>query len=228
MKFPVSACLVATLALASCNYSEEKPQSEIQASSDNPSQSVNEETIQASNNKELLSELRAGGYVIYMRHATTEKDYADQADPSMRLSDCSSQRKLSLQGVKEAQGIGLAIKEQDIPIGKVITSDYCRAWKTANLAFGYHDYRDSRLNFLPYEDYTDDLNQLMKKNLTPLLTDMPNDGTNTFIVGHDDLFEATTGIYPEPQGIAYIVKPESDQTFTLITSLLPSQWKDLK
>ena len=88
MKFPVSACLIATLALASCTYSEEKPQSEIQGSSDNPSQNVNEETIQASNNKELLSELRAGGYVIYMRHATTEKDYADQADPSMRLSDC--------------------------------------------------------------------------------------------------------------------------------------------
>ena len=228
MKFPISACLVATLVLASCDYSEKKPHSEIQSSLHKPSLDIIEETIQVSNNDELLSELRAGGYVIYMRHATTEKDYADQADPSMRLSDCSSQRKLSLQGVKEAQGIGLAIKEKDIPIGKVITSDYCRAWKTANFAFGYHDYRDSRLNFLPYEDYTDDLNQLMRKNLTPLLTDIPKDGTNTFIVGHDDLFEATTGIYPEPQGIAYIVKPESDQTFTLVKSLLPSQWESLR
>ena len=60
------------------------------------------------------------------------------------------------------------------------------------------------------------------------MTDMPKDGTNTFIVGHDDLFEATTGIYPEPQGLAYILKPERDQTFTLITRIMQSQWKDLK
>jgi hypothetical protein len=25
------------------------------------------------------------------------------------------------------------------------------------------------------------------------------------IVGHDDVFEAATGIYPEPQGVAYIL-----------------------
>ena len=67
----------------------------------------------------------------------------------------------------------------------------------------------------------------MKKNLTPMLTEMPNIGTNTFIVGHDDPFEATTGIYPEPQGIAFVIKPESNQTFTLVTSILPSQWKML-
>ena len=227
MKFHLSTCIVATLALASCNYTEKSTTNTSSSPSGNLSKMVTVETDQVSTNQALLSDLKGGGYIIYMRHATTEKDYADQADPAMNLSDCSSQRKLSLQGIKEAQSIGLAIKEKNIPIGKIVSSDYCRAWKTANFAFGYHDYRDSRLNFLPYEDYTNDLNQLMKKNLTPILTEIPNIGTNTFIVGHDDPFEATTGIYPEPQGIAFVIKPESNQTFTLVTSILPSQWKML-
>ena len=227
MKFHLSICLVATLTLASCKYTEISKINPSSSPSGIPSKMVAVETYQDSTNQALLSDLKGGGYIIYMRHATTEKDYADQADPAMNLSDCSSQRKLSLQGIKEAQSIGLAIKEKNIPIGKIVSSDYCRAWKTANFAFGYHDYRDSRLNFLPYEDYTNDLNQLMKKNLTPILTEIPNIGTNTFIVGHDDPFEATTGIYPEPQGIAFVIKPESNKTFTLVTSILPSQWKML-
>ena len=98
--------------------------------------------------KELLSVLRDGGTVIYIRHATTERDYADQADPQLDLQDCGSQRKLSLQGIKEAQQIGLAFAKKGIAVGKVITSEYCRAWQTANLAFGRHDRKDSRLNFL--------------------------------------------------------------------------------
>ena len=49
----------------------------------------------------LLASIKDGGYIIYFRHTTTERDYADQADPLMSLDDCSSQRKLSTQGIKE-------------------------------------------------------------------------------------------------------------------------------
>ncbi|HBQ99675.1 MULTISPECIES: hypothetical protein [unclassified Roseofilum] len=30
----------------------------------------------------------------------------------------------------------------------------------------------------------------------------------TALVGHDDIFETATGIYPDPMGIAYIIKPD--------------------
>ena len=175
----------------------------------------------------LLDSLKDGGYVIYIRHATTERDYADQADPLMSLDDCSSQRKLSNQGIKESHGIGIAFASKEIPVGNIIVSEYCRSWKTANLAFGRWSKKDSRLNFLPYEDYTEDHIELMKKNVMPLLTRPPLPGTNTVIIGHDDPFEAATGIYPEPQGVAYILQPDEGTSFKIITSVLPSEWAKL-
>ncbi|MEO1004060.1 MAG: histidine phosphatase family protein [Cyanobacteria bacterium J06638_7] len=175
----------------------------------------------------LLNALKGGGYVIYFRHAQTERDYADQADPNMSLGDCATQRKLSKRGVQDARDIGAAFTTKGIPVGKVITSEYCRSWQTANLAFGRVDKKDSRLNFLPYEDYTDDLVALMKKNVMPLLSASVPSGTNIVIVGHDDIFEAATGIYPDPQGIAYIAKPDGRGGFTLVANVLPSEWAAL-
>ena len=99
--------------------------------------------------------------------------------------------------------------------------------KTANFAFEEWTQKDSRLNFLPHEDYTEDHIALMKKNVIPLLTRPPLPGTNTIIIGHDNIFEAATGIYPEPQGIAYILQTEGKNSFKIITSVLPSEWATL-
>ncbi|NJN29412.1 MAG: histidine phosphatase family protein [Synechococcales cyanobacterium RM1_1_8] len=175
---------------------------------------------------ELLTALQAGGHVIYFRHAQTEKDYADQADPSMSLSDCESQRKLSDVGIQQAKDIGGAFKAKGIPVGDVIASQYCRAWQTADLAFGKHE-KNPKLNFLPFEDYTDEQVEEMKANVMPLLTEAPPAGENKVIVGHDDIFEAATGIYPDPQGIAYVLTPDGSGGFTLQANLLPEEWAQL-
>ena len=121
----------------------------------------------------------------------------------------------------------MAFAAKEIPIGEIIVSEYCRSWKTANLAFGEWTKKDSRLNFLPYKDYTEDHIALMKKNAMPLLTRPPLPGTNTIIIGHDDPFEAATGIYPEPQGIAFILEPDGGKSFKIIGSVLPSEWATL-
>ena len=76
----------------------------------------------------LLASIKDGGYIIYFRHTTTERDYADQADPLMSLDDCSSQRKLSTQGIKESYEIGMAFALKEIPVGEIIVSEYCRSW----------------------------------------------------------------------------------------------------
>lgn len=175
---------------------------------------------------ELLSALQAGGHVIYFRHAQTERDYADQADPSMSLDDCETQRKLNDVGIQQAEEIGAAFTAKDIPVGEVVASEYCRAWQTADLAFGTHE-KNAQLNFLPFEDYTDEQVEEMKANVTPLLTEAPADGTNTVIVGHDDIFEAATGIYPDPQGIAYVLTPDGSGDFVLQANMLPEEWAQL-
>jgi phosphohistidine phosphatase SixA len=173
--------------------------------------------------KKLLRKLQKGGLVIYMRHATTEKDYADQADPNLDLNDPSTQRMLSEQGIQEATSIGAGFKANDILIGKVFSSEYQRAKDTAELAFGKYKEK-SKLNFLPFEDYTDDQLDIYHDRVAPMLAKKPNNTKkNTVIVGHDDPFEGTTNIYPDPQGTAYVLNPRGEN-FEILAQLKPNDW----
>ena len=175
------------------------------------------------NDKKLLRKLQQGGLVIYMRHATTEKDYADQADPNLDLNDPSTQRMLSEQGIEEATNIGAGFKANDILIGKVLSSEYQRAKDTAELAFGKYK-ENSKLNFLPFEDYTDEQLDIYHDRVAPMLAKKPkNSKKNTVIVGHDDPFEGTTNIYPDPQGTSYIIDPNSDN-YEILAQLKPNDW----
>ncbi|MEM8749780.1 MAG: histidine phosphatase family protein [Pseudomonadota bacterium] len=171
----------------------------------------------------LASLLQKGGHVIYMRHASTEKDYADQvsADPA----NCSTQRTLSENGWKEAELVGASFNVLNIPVGAVYSSEYCRAWQTAKIAFGSYQ-KLAKLNFEPSEEYTPEQVSKMRARVTPMLQRKPEDGTNTVIVGHDDPFEAATGIYPEPQGVAYIVRPTGDG-FDIIGYIEPQDWRQI-
>ncbi|MEM1042780.1 MAG: histidine phosphatase family protein [Bacteroidota bacterium] len=172
----------------------------------------------------LLTALRSGGHVIYFRHAQTEKDYADQvtADPN----DGSTQRVLSEFGWHQAKGIGQAFRDLEIPVGDVVSSEYFRAWQTADLAFGRYE-KDPALNFEPAEDYTDEQFEAMRARVMPLVTAAPDAGVNTVIVGHDDPFEAVTGIYPEPQGVAYVLRPDGAGGYAILARLASDDWNRL-
>src|SRR5688572_11893240 len=84
--------------------------------------------------KTLAPELSRGGYVFYVRHASTRKDQEDQK--LVDFKDCNTQRNLSDQGKEEALRLGQGMRKLKIPVGKVVSSPYCRARDTAKLAFG--------------------------------------------------------------------------------------------
>ncbi len=63
----------------------------------------------------------------------------------------------------------------------------------------------------------------MQDNVMTLLSAAPAAGTNTVIVGHDDIFEAATGIYLDPQDIAYVLTPEGNGSFILQANMLPEE-----
>ena len=170
----------------------------------------------------LLDSLKDGGYVIYIRHATTERDYADQADPLMSLDDCSSQRKLSNRDQRISRiGIAFASKFQLVTLLLVSIADHGRQ-QILHSADGTKRFP---IKLLPYDDYTEDHIELMKKNVMPLTRPLCQE--NTIIIGHDDPFEILTGIYPEPQGVAYILQPDEGTSFKIIASVLPSEWANL-
>ena len=112
----------------------------------------------------LIEKMQNGGLVLYFRHASTEKDYADQINAN--VNDGSTQRVLSEKGWHEAVHIGRAIKYHKIPVSNVLTSEYFRAWQTAWLAFGEYEKKEV-FNFLPHEDYTIEQMAIMKKELLP-------------------------------------------------------------
>lgn len=84
----------------------------------------------------LVDTLRQGGLVILIRHGVTEPGIGDP--PEFRLDDCATQRNLSEAGRTQARSLGEWFRDQDIPVGAVRSSQWCRCLDTARLAFGAH------------------------------------------------------------------------------------------
>jgi phosphohistidine phosphatase SixA len=88
----------------------------------------------AADDEALWTLLRAGGQVIMLRHAGTDGTPGDP--PGARLDDCATQRNLTAKGREQAWKIGEALRAREIPIGRVLSSPWCRCTETAQLAFG--------------------------------------------------------------------------------------------
>src|SRR5690348_2216918 len=86
----------------------------------------------AADNLNVLQSLRAGGLVIVLRHGATLPDQAD-TDP-LNFDNVAAQRNLNENGKALAKAFGNAIRQAGIPVGKVFTSKYNRAYETAVIA----------------------------------------------------------------------------------------------
>jgi broad specificity phosphatase PhoE len=84
--------------------------------------------------EQLWGKLRQGGYVVLIRHASTEPGIGDP--PGFRLDDCRTQRSLSEAGRGESRRLGDAFRVWNIPVSEVRASQWCRCQDTARLAFG--------------------------------------------------------------------------------------------
>src|SRR5580693_9783217 len=86
--------------------------------------------------KDIAQALRAGGLVLVVRHGATFPDQAD-TDP-LNFDNIAAQRNLNDKGKTLAKAFGEALRQAQVPIGKVYTSKYNRAYETAVLA-GFKD-----------------------------------------------------------------------------------------
>ena len=95
--------------------------------------------IKADTETQVLNNLKNGGNLIFIRHA-----YAPGGgDPdNFDLNDCSTQRNLSETGRDQAKKIGKFFHENQIPIDKVISSEWCRCKETAEIAFKRFETKD--------------------------------------------------------------------------------------
>ncbi len=72
------------------------------------------------------------GSVVLFRHAIAP---GGGDPPGFALGDCATQRNLSEDGRAQARQIGAAFRARGVAVGRVLTSQWCRARDTAELAF---------------------------------------------------------------------------------------------
>jgi phosphohistidine phosphatase SixA len=72
------------------------------------------------------------GSVVLFRHANAP-GFSDP--PGFTLTDCSTQRNLDATGRAQARRIGEQFRSRGIPVGEVLSSQWCRTRETAQLAF---------------------------------------------------------------------------------------------
>ena len=170
---------------------------------------------------ELLAALRAGGYVIYFRHADT--DHSRQDQPSVKFDDCTTQRVLSEKGRGNARAIGEAIRALDVPIDRVLASPLCRTVETAMLAFGSSEKSMATRETGPAP--AGDPGRYAA--LRALLSTMPPAGKNTAIVGHGYPYYSLThkGQMLE-EGEAAIIRPHGT-SFEEVARLGLNEWREL-
>jgi phosphohistidine phosphatase SixA len=169
----------------------------------------------------LAAMLRAGGLVIVIRHGATNDDQAD-TDP-LNPDNIDKQRSLSAKGEAAAKALGEAFRQLGVPIGKVVTSQFNRAYQTAKLA-GLDraeksaDVTEGGLVVSPNE------NKRRASALRALVGTSPPSGTNTVIVTHKpniidafgkDWFEVkegeTTIFRPVPPGFEVVARFQIDE-----------------
>ena len=80
----------------------------------------------------ILNSLKEGKKLIFIRHAIAPGN----GDPNnFNIKDCSTQRNLNKNGIKQSKKIGLFFKKNKIKIDKILSSEWCRCIYTAKYAF---------------------------------------------------------------------------------------------
>ena len=167
----------------------------------------------------VLDELRAGGFVIYLRHATT--DEGGPTDEDADLERCETQRNLNDLGREQAAQIGKAIAALGVPIGEVVSSPFCRCKETAELAFGRFAI-DADVSYI-ITAHPDDTKR-MTDSLRRMLSTAPAQGTNTVIVSHTGNLREAADIWPKPEGVAFVFRPLPEGKFEAVAKVLAEDW----
>jgi phosphohistidine phosphatase SixA len=177
--------------------------------------------------KELIDALRTGGYNIYFRHAATDWTRDDHVSTKGDWTSCDPEkmRQLTAQGRDTARQIGEAIKRLGIPVGRVYSSQYCRARETARyMGLGPVALIHSIMNMRAAEFVGG--RQAVVERARRVLSTPPQAGTNNIFVAHGNLMQATLSVYTKEAGAA-IILPQREGELHVVAQLDPEQWEAL-
>jgi phosphohistidine phosphatase SixA len=125
--------------------------------------------------------LREGGYVLYMRHAITDRTQVDTG----RLGDRAGQRNLSAAGIAQAAALSDAMARLRIPLRPIRSSPVFRASDTAAI-MARGGPVDVTMDLVA-DDYTADVPGAIASARRAMGTPPPA-GSNALLVGHIHVF----------------------------------------
>ncbi len=129
-------------------------------------------------NNEIISRLQSEGNIIFIRHALAPGN----GDPdNFDLKDCKTQRNLNERGINQSIKIGEFFTKNNIPIDKVLSSEWCRCKDTANYAFKNFETLEALNSFYDEKFYKFKDKQI--KDLKKLIKDW-DENKNLVLVTH--------------------------------------------
>ena len=172
--------------------------------------------------KDIAAALRAGDLVIVVRHGATFPDQAD-TDP-FNFDNIGAQRNLNDKGKALAKAFGDALRQAQVPVGKVYTSKYNRAYETAVIA-GFKDIEktadltEGGLVVTPNE------NSRRAEAFRKMLATAPKLHTNTILITHQPNIVAALGKdwFDVKEGEASIFRP-ADGGYKLVARVQMDEW----
>ena len=165
--------------------------------------------------------LRAGGYVVWFRHASATIGVDNPNGPTGWWQRCDSSvaRQLDANGETQARAIGAAIRAQSIPIGRVVTSEFCRSRRTAELmALGVTPETSIDITYLQPQYAT--------TGPVQWLQELPRAGTNIFLIAHSQ-GQSVPMLGPLDQGDAAIFRSEAQGRYSFVARARPSDWSQM-
>ncbi len=164
---------------------------------------------------DIFQALRQEGHVLLLRHAIAP-GFGDPAN--IDLSDCSSQRNLSAEGIQQAKAIGERLRAEGLGDAHVYTSYWCRCVDTAKALGLTPPRRHSGLNsFFQQREKRDEIVSDLK-SLLASRTDSPP----AILVTHQVNIRAISG-QGVSSGEGVVVKAHSDGSVTVIGRFILNQ-----
>jgi phosphohistidine phosphatase SixA len=179
----------------------------------------NHQRFEWEGDRQLVETLKRGGHIIYFRHGPTDSSQRD-SDPN-NLANCATQRNLTDAGRAQARAIGEAFRSLDIPVGQVLSSEYCRAKEYAQLAFNKAEMMESLV--LP-DPLTDQEKAQNTEELKRLFGIAPQPGINTVMVSHSPNIRLAYNVDLPAEGGAAVFRVERDAAPILVARILPDEW----
>ena len=171
---------------------------------------------------DVAKALRAGDLVMVVRHGATFPDQAD-TDPT-NFDNIAAQRNLNDKGKALAKAFGDAIRQAGIPVGKVYTSKFNRAYETAVIA-GFKDIEkttdltEGGLIVSPNE------NNRRADAFRKMIATPPKAHTVTILITHQPYIVAALGKdwFDTKEGEASIFRP-ADGGYKLVARVQMDEW----